>query len=168
MRIRLDEAAALAAVIKRDLEAITSIETHANRIPLVNPTREQVDSLGFALHNVYNALENSFSQISLTFENHIKDRTKWHRELLEKMFLDVPPLRPAVLRAANRPLLADMLGFRHLFRHAYDFSLDEHKTCTLWSHWKKDGPQVKADLEDFTAELQKHIDSGSRREDPSG
>lgn len=153
MRIGIADAAALAAVLQKDLEAIAQIEAHAGQLPGTGLNREQLESLGFALHNLYNAIENSFAQISLTFENHVKDQSRWHRELLEKMLLDVPPLRSRVLPPACRPLLADMLGFRHLFRHAYDFTLDEAKTVALWERWRTEGAAVKEGLRGFTAAL---------------
>lgn len=155
MRITSDEAAALAAVIQRDLDAVAALEAHASRFPDADLTREQIDSLGFTLHNIYNALENSFTQISLTFENHVKDRARWHRELMEKMFLDVPPLRPPVLTAECRALVADLIGFRHLFRHAYEFSLDAQKVLALWHRWKVDGGRIKDSLGWFLTEVKR-------------
>ena len=162
MKITLESAATLAAVLQRDLEAIAALEKHATGIAHAGLSREQIDSLGFALHNIYNALENSFAQISLSFENHVKDRERWHRELLEKMFLDVPPLRPPVLPAAGREVLTDLLGFRHVFRHAYDFTLDEAKLLMLWSRWESEGNQVKQALHDFAVKLLKISETESR------
>lgn len=153
MKIGAADAAALAAVLYRDLEAVTQIEGHAAGLPETGLTREQLDSLGFALHNLYNALENSFTQISLTFENHIKDQGRWHRELLEKMLLEVPPLRPRVMPLENRVLLADLLGFRHVFRHAYEFTLDEAKTVDLWRRWRREGGRIKDSLRAFAEAL---------------
>lgn len=153
MKISPGEAAALAAVLHRDLEAIAALEAHADSLPGAGLTRAQLDSLGFTLHNLYNALENSFTQISLSFENHVKDQSRWHRELLEKMLLDVPPLRPSVLPPGSRALLADLLGFRHLFRHAYDYALDEQKTLALWRKWKMEGAAVKESLHAFANAL---------------
>lgn len=101
------------------------------------------------MHNLFNALENSFAQISLTFENPVKDRSRWHRELLEKMFLEIAPLRPAVLAAETRPLLADMLGFRHLFRHSYELRLDEARLLALRVRWQEEGVAVKSALAKF-------------------
>ena len=69
------------------------------------------------------------------------------------MFLDLGQLRPAVLPVPVRPVLADLLGFRHLFRHAYDFTLDQAKTLALWKRWETEGPRVKAALVTFAAEL---------------
>lgn len=156
MRIEPTDAAALRAVILRDLEAIERIEEHAASLmgAAASMSRAQVDSLGFALHNLYNALENSFTQISLSFENHVKDRVRWHRELLDKMFLAIPPVRPAVLPEAVRPLLADLLAFRHLFRHGYDLSLDQEKVVALFTRWDKDGRgQARQALDAFCALL---------------
>ena len=145
--------AAVAAVLQKDLEAIAQIQAHAVQLPGTGLNREQLESLGFALHNLYNAIENSFTQISLTFENHVKDQSRWHRELLEKMLLDVPPLRFRVLPPECRPLLADLFGFHHLFRHAYDFMLDEAKTVALWQRWRTEGTAVKEGLREFAAAL---------------
>jgi len=114
----------------------------------------ELDSLGYSLHNIYNALENCFGQISLSFENDVRDRTRWHRELLEKMFLDIKPLRPAVLPEELRSLLADLLGFRHLFRHAYEFKLDQAKTVALWNRWTRENDSVKRSLNSFANELE--------------
>lgn len=149
MRIAAPDALTLAAVLRRDLAAIRGLESHIAQMAAPGLSRLEVDSLGFALHNLYNALENSFTQTSLTFENHVKDQARWHRELLEKMFLDLTPLRPAVLPAPCRPLLADLLGFRHLFRHAYEMQLDPGKLAALRARWLSDGPRVLAALEDF-------------------
>lgn len=155
MQIEATDAAALRAVVLKDLQAIERIEEHVTSLtgatePL---SRAQIDSLGFALHNLYNALENSFTQISLTFENHVKDRVRWHRELLGKMFLAIPPVRPAVLPETNRPLLADLLGFRHLFRHGYELSLEEVKLVALTSRWLREGASVKEALRQFLAQM---------------
>ena len=69
------------------------------------------------------------------------------------MFLDLAPLRPAVLMNESRPLLGDLLGFRHLFRHAYEFMLDEVKTLTLWRRWLAEGAAVKDALAHFSSLL---------------
>ena len=153
MKIDAGAAVTLAAVIRSDLQSIARIEMHVSQLDLGNLSRAELDSLGFSLHNIYNALENTFKQISLGFENHIRDQSRWHRELLEKMFLDLKPLRPPVRPAEARSVTSDLLGFRHLFRHAYDFKLDEAKTVALWKLWQNDGGQVTQPLSNFADEL---------------
>ena len=154
MRIDAKAALTLAALIRSDLAAIARIENHVSQFDLDNLSPAELDSLGYSLHNIYNALENCFVQISLSFENHVRDRTRWHRELLEKMFLDIKSLRPAVLPAEVRSLLADLLGFRHLFRHAYEFKIDQAKTVALWNRWSVENAAVKQSLNLFASQLE--------------
>ena len=154
MRIDANGALTLAAFIRNALTAIDRIESRASQFNLNNLSPAELDSIGYSLHNIYNALENCFEQISLSFENHVRDRARWHRELLEKMFLDIKPLRPAVLPEQLRPVLADMLGFRHLFRHAYEFKIDQDKTIALWNRWSVETSDVKRALELFANELE--------------
>jgi hypothetical protein len=156
MRIDSTGALTLAAFIRSALAAIHRIETHVSQFNLNDLTPAELDSLGYSLHNIYNALENCFEQISLGFENHVRDRSRWHRELLEKMFLDIKPIRPAVLPEQLRSLLGDLLGFRHLFRHAYEFKVDQAKTLALWNRWSTENASVKQSLIVFADELE-HI-----------
>ena len=75
---------------------------------------------------------------------------------LDKMFLDIKPLRPAVLSEDMRAILGDLLGFRHLFRHGYDFKLDQAKTVALWHRWLTKNASVKQALSGFADELELH------------
>ena len=81
---------------------------------LPDPAFRDIAAAGYVLHNIYGALENIFEQISRTFENHVTDPTQWHRELLTKMFLEIPKIRAAVLPADLRGFLNDLRGFRHV------------------------------------------------------
>lgn len=164
MQINPTDAAALQAVLRKDLAAVARLEEHVSSFPWGSLRREQLESVGFSLHNLYNALENSFTQISLSFENHVKDRSRWHRELLEKMFLPIPPVRPAVLPPAAKPLLVDLLSFRHLFRHSYELGLEEVKLRALTARWMEEGRVVKEAVEAFAqalAQVAAHEDSAS-------
>lgn len=84
----------------------------------------------------------------------MRDHTRWHRELLGKMFLNIPSLRPAVLSEQQRSLLGDLLGFRHLFRHSYELKLDEAKTVALWKRWSVENVLIKQSLSRFADELE--------------
>ena len=96
LRIDAKAALTLAAFIRSDLAAISRIESHVSQFDVNNLSPAELDSLGYSMHNIYNALENCFTQISLSFENHVRDHTRWHRELLDKMFLDIKSLRPSM------------------------------------------------------------------------
>jgi hypothetical protein len=155
VRIDAKEAVSLAAVLRRDVAAVRGLISHGNAL-IAEPEfldRTRVESLGYTLHNVYNALENSFTQISMSFENHVKDRERWHRELLEKMFLDLTPLRQAVLSSECRSIVSELLAFRHLFRHAYDFELQQDKLLHLWQRFISQASVILGNVEDFSRSL---------------
>jgi hypothetical protein len=131
--------ASLGAVITEDIAAIERLNVELSQLiaslAAPKPAFRDMVAVAYLLHNVYCALENAFEQISRTFENHLTDSAQWHRELLAKMFLEIPTVRPAVLPADLRGFLNDLRGFRHLFRHSYDFQLDPEKLSRLARDW---------------------------------
>lgn len=154
MRIDSSAALTLAALIRSALEAIDRIENHVSHFDPDNLSPAELDSLAYSIHNIYNALENSFDQISRGFEDHEGDQARWHRELLDTMFLEIKSLRPAVLPEEARSLLGELLGFRHVFRHAYDFKLDKAKIVALWNRWSSENVSVRQALTLFANELE--------------
>ena len=111
MKIDANAALGLAALVRSDLGAIARIESHVSQFDLTNLSPAELDSLGYSMHNIYNALENCFTQISLSFENHVRDHTRWHRELLDKMFLDIKSLRPPYCQKRCAQYLEICLAF---------------------------------------------------------
>jgi len=71
----------------------------------------------------YNTFENIFRNVAAVFENSVDDVERWRVRLLERMRLDVLPLRPAVIDDAAYDALDELRRFRHLFRHAYSVKL---------------------------------------------
>jgi hypothetical protein len=157
MRPDTAQLASLAAVITEAIAAIERLDARLSEFTasLAAPTPEFRDlaAAAYLLHNVYCALENAFEQISRTFENHIADPAQWHRELLGKMFLEIPTVRPAVLPAGLRGFLNDLCGFRHLFRHAYDFQLEREKLNLLTRDWAGGRLELLAALTRFRDNL---------------
>ena len=76
--------------------------------------------LAFRLHSLYNAFDNVFQNIAAAYENTPDDATRWHAQLLQRMRLDLMPVRPAVIDKAAYDALDELRRFRHLFRYAYD------------------------------------------------
>jgi hypothetical protein len=84
-------------------------------------------ALGYTIHAFYNTLENYFLRIGKFFENSLS-RDAWHRELLDRMSLEIPGLRPALLDNEEcREALEELRGFRHVFRHHYGKRLKPEK-----------------------------------------
>ena len=146
----------LAAMMEHDLDAIARLDSVLqNLVPALSSGADYRDlaTTGYALHNLYNAFENSFDQISRTFENHVVDQAQWHRELLDKMFLTIPEVRPPVLSDNLRKLMQELRGFRHLFRHGYDFELDRARLLSLIEQWNTAKTRAIEALRAFIAYL---------------
>ena len=75
--------------------------------------------LGACLHGLYNAVEAYFLRVAKFFENNIDDAA-WHRDLLDRMRIDIPDIRPALIADGSLAERIDELRrFRHLFRNLY-------------------------------------------------
>lgn len=85
--------------------------------------QESLIVVAYRLHSLYTAFENIFRNIAKAFENHL-DKEAWHRELLQRMRLDLTPLRPAVIDVEAYERLDELLRFRHVFRSMYGLNLD--------------------------------------------
>lgn len=101
MKLDAGAAAGLSAILAYDLKMIRKwrqeIEILDQSTDWDQPDVRNLIAQAYHLHNSYNALENSFEQISRAFENHVEDSPHWHKTLLNKMFLEMEGIRPAVL-----------------------------------------------------------------------
>ncbi|MFP3942219.1 MAG: hypothetical protein ACLF0P_18135 [Thermoanaerobaculia bacterium] len=118
--------------IQDDLRTIEEIYRSLDATPLSSTASEETAIVaGYRLHNLYNAIENIFGSIAEAFENQLDDRSRWHRELLRRMTLDLLPVRPAVIDEHSYELLDELLRFRHLFRAAYGIQLDPERVVLV-------------------------------------
>lgn len=83
-----------------------------------------------ALHHGYGAFEAALARVAKVFDTE-PTGANWHRSLLETMAMEVPGVRPAVLRSEVLPALRDLLAFRHFFRHAYAVPLEAGRLAAL-------------------------------------
>ena len=111
--------------IRRDLQSIAAIYEALERHPLqTDSDQDTLIVIAYHLHNLYNAFENILQNIAAVFENTADDVERWHARLLERMRLDLLPLRPAVIDDAAYEALDELRRFRRLFRHPYTLRLD--------------------------------------------
>jgi len=96
------------------------------KISSIIPDEFDWASLGYTLHNLYNAFENYFLRIAKFFENSL-DTERWHKELLRRMSIQIDAIRPAVISKTLFFLLDELRGFRHVFRYIYQNHLDIEK-----------------------------------------
>jgi len=119
--------------------------------------RVKTNHLGYLLHNLYCAIEDLFQEIAKTFENRIEDLSRYHRELLKRMQLNMPGIRPRVLTKESYIVLDELRGFRHIFRHSYDYKLSPDRVKDLKQKLLTNWGIIGRDLKVFVDFLQKAI-----------
>jgi hypothetical protein len=111
--------------VRTDLEAIDHLYGSLGTPELAaSDPEEKLIVIAYRLYSLYSAFENAFRSIASAFENELRDRAGWHRELLQRMKLDLTPIRPAVIDEVAHAWLDELLRFRHFFRTAYGVPLD--------------------------------------------
>lgn len=112
------------------------------------------ESVGYQLHNLYCSFEDLFKMIADIFENQIQDKSRYHLELLKRMTISIEGVRPPFISQKSYVLLDNLRSFRHFFRHAYSYELDERKVrLVLEDAMKLKGIYVK-DIQEFLDLLQ--------------
>lgn len=119
--------------IQNDLELIEGLyEALGGEAPTHEVPEERLIAVAYRLHNLYNAFENIFRNVARSFENTLDDQTGWHRQLLQRMRLDLSPVRPAVIDDEAYEKLDELRRFRHLFRAAYGVKLDPERLSLVF------------------------------------
>ncbi len=113
----------------------------------------ELESVGYQLHNVYNAVEDLFVIVARHFENNIADMSSWHTALLQRMAHAVEGVRPALITTETHQLLAPLRSFRHFFRHA-DVAVIEQPQLEINLHKARAVRlSLQQDVEHFLAQL---------------
>lgn len=88
-------------------------------------------ALALTLHSAYGVMEGYFLRISKYFENNLPP-DRWHKALVEKMSLEIPGLRPALIESEGmKAHIVELLKFRHRIRNLYGEEIDPAKTKAI-------------------------------------
>ncbi len=87
-------------------------------------TEPELEATAYQLARLYGCIEQMGVRVARAFENHIDQQSGWRAELIRRMSLDIPGVRPALFPKDLLAPLHDVKGFRHVVRHAYDVRLD--------------------------------------------
>ena len=109
----------------------------------------------YHLNGIYSCLEDVFFKIAKVFENRVENPSSWHRELLERMRIDVRNIRPHVISGKTYPLLDEMRRFRHVFRSSYMFSLKRPQVELLARQWDEGKRGIKKEITLFLRAVEK-------------
>ncbi|MFA6508547.1 MAG: hypothetical protein WCT14_20785, partial [Treponemataceae bacterium] len=99
---------------------------------VLNGATDSLDysALGYTIHNLYGIMGNACLRISKFFENGLS-KESWHKELLDRMLVSIPRLRPAFLSRDAYLLIDELRGFRHVFRNLYNRDLDADRVSAI-------------------------------------
>ncbi len=118
---------------------------------LLGGTAAGLEAAGYQLARAYNILEQMALRIAKAFENHIDDERGWHSELMQRMMLSIPGIRPALFQGNLREPLRNMRGFRHVVTHAYDLALDPQRMKLVLEDAEKVAAELPGLLDRFVA-----------------
>lgn len=71
------------------------------------------------------------------------------KELLSRLYMEIPSIRPRVLSEKSFLLLDKIRTFRHFIRHAYDCELKEKELQDIQQKLTIGYPSLKKDFEEF-------------------
>ena len=67
----------------------------------------------------------------------------------QRMLIEIEGIRPALLTNAGYRYLNELRGFRHVFRHAYSYGLDDERVRALLRKILDQKDTVISDLQTF-------------------
>jgi len=141
----------LLAELRRDLGAaeqrLDGLRTRREQLADGDPVLASFFAL--SLHSYYTAIETAFERISRSFDGGVPTGTRSHQELLETMTLELPGIRPAVIKPETLELLRELLGFRHFVRHAYAVTCRTERLGQLVALASKAHAPLMADMTVF-------------------
>ncbi|MFH1897205.1 MAG: hypothetical protein ABH886_03055 [Candidatus Desantisbacteria bacterium] len=112
-------------------------------------------AMAYTVSGIYSCLEDQFLKIARVFENRVENPASWHKELLERMRIEVIDIRPAVISRESFAVLNEMRGFRHVFRSSYMFTIDVERLNLVVNHWNKGKDKIINDVKCFMEILEK-------------
>jgi hypothetical protein len=148
-----EKSASLWAYITNQEETINNLYSKIESLQPLN--EDKLINLAYQLHNLYSAFEDIFKEVSQTFENNIASNSGFHKNLLIRMKLEIPGIRPNMLSRTSYEVLGELLGFRHVFRHAYNYNLSPQKMQFLRDKILTNKENFSHDISQFKIFLEK-------------
>ena len=148
-----DKTSTLISLINKNLKLLEKLFSSMDKVykedlKKVGKTNTSALMVAGLLENYYKCLETIFFRISQFFENNlIKDQ--WHRDLLEKMTLEIEGVRIAAVSEENYTKLIEILKFRHFRRYYFELEYDWDRLEFLRKKLIEAHPVVKKDLKRF-------------------
>ena len=122
--------AVLEAEAGEDCRILTQTAALA-RVRFGTGSEPEQEACAFQLARFYNVAEQLGLRIAKAFENNIDDEQSWHMELIRRLSIEIPEVRPALFSGNLISDLQELRGFRNVVRHAYDLTLQKNELLPL-------------------------------------
>jgi len=145
-----------AAELDRELEAIDELLSElAEARELLGSGADRIvcGTAALLIHRLYTAIESALERICRTVEGSVPGGADSHVSLLRDATLELPDVRPAILRASLFASLFELLRFRQFVRHAYTVNWDVERLRALADGAITVWPEVRQNLETFRRHL---------------
>ncbi len=110
---------------------------------------DRLAALALALDRTYTVLESILDRIARSLEGGVPTAADWHRTLLRNAQLEIPAVRPPILRSEVVAAADQLRRFRHFLRHAYAAELEAARLKRLADRWQRALPALQSDLDAF-------------------
>lgn len=112
-----------------------------------------IEAVALSLQSFYTGIENIFRRIATYVDGALPVGERWHVDLLERMNIPLPEIRPAVISDDTKQELKEFLSFRHAIRSVYIFEINGERVIELASTAATFFQKFKNDIDRFTAFL---------------
>jgi hypothetical protein len=106
----------------------------------------------------YTIIETLFFRISQHFENSLS-KSEWHKELLEKMRLEIPGVRKAAISDTTYEVCLELLRFRHFRRYYFELDYDWDRIELAEKKYLQVQELLPRDLDVFESFLREMLDA---------
>lgn len=106
------------------------------------------------LENYYTCVETQLFRIVQEFGNRV-DAERWHADLLNRLAVDVPGIRPRVLSDGSHRLLDELRRFRHFKRYYFGIEYDWDKLDFLIRKQRELHSMLRREVVEFVVFLRK-------------
>ena len=149
-----DDAANLVAHIRKHATMLGEVReqitaTFEHDVPLIGKTGRAAVLVAGLLENYYTCAETIFVRIARFFENNVSPDT-WHKDLLERMALEIDDVRPRVVADETKRDLTELLRFRHFRRYYYGTAYDWDRLEELTARVARIHEPLLGELERFS------------------
>jgi len=111
------------------------------------------EAAAYQIARFYNINEQMGIRVAKAFENRFEKDHGWHYELLRRLSIEVPGIRPAFYPQDILPLLHDLRGFRHIVNHAYDLRLSPGRLIEVLKNAGQVADLLPGIVADFVARV---------------